>query len=52
MVGSYLVTYITNSGHRYVDYDYWTVCDQFKYHSTDVIAWMPFPKPYGERENE
>lgn len=52
MVGSYLVTYITDSGHYYVDYDYWTVLDKFKYHHTDVVAWMPFPEPYGEREGE
>lgn len=45
-VGSYLVTHITESGHSYVDYDYWTVLDKFKYHPTEVVAWMPFPKPY------
>ena len=51
-VGSYLVTHTTDSGRNYVDYDYWTVADEFKYHPTDVVAWMPFPKPYGEREVE
>ena len=45
-VGSYLVTHTTDSGRYYVDYDYWTVCDKFKYHPTDVVAWMPFPEPY------
>ena len=49
-VGSYLVTHTTDSGHYYVDYDYWTVCDNFKYHPTDVVAWMPFPKPYSKTE--
>ena len=48
-VGSYLVTHTTDSGRYYVDYDYWTVCDKFKYHPTDVVAWMPFPEPYMEQ---
>ena len=55
VVGSYLVTHRTEDGTRevgYVDYDFWTVFDKFKYHDEDVIAWMPFPQPYIAKESE
>lgn len=51
-VGSYLVTHTTDSGCNYVDYDYWTVLDKFKYHPEDVVAWMPFPEPYEAEKTE
>lgn len=55
-VGSYLVTCIGGEyGSVYVDYDYWTVLDEFKYNRDKVTAWMPLPKPYccsyGERKD-
>lgn len=51
-VGSYLVTHTTDSGRNYVDYDYWTVLEEFKYHPKDTVAWMPFPKPYIAEQTE
>ena len=47
---SYLVTCKGMHGFIYTDYDFWTVFDEFKYHKDNVIAWMPFPKPYKESE--
>ena len=51
-VGSYLVTHTTDSGRNYVDYDYWTVLEEFKYHPKDTVEWMPFPKPYIAKQTE
>lgn len=45
-VGSYIVTCQDEQGGVYVDYDYWTVADEFKYNRDKVTAWIPFPKPY------
>lgn len=45
-VGSYIVTCKDEHGWVYVDYDYWTVADAFKYNRDKVTAWIPFPKPY------
>lgn len=45
-VGSYIVTCKDEYGQVYVDYDYWTVADEFKYNRAKVTAWIPFPKPY------
>lgn len=45
-VGSYIVTCKDEHGWVYVDYDYWTVADEFKYNNSKVTAWIPFPKPY------
>lgn len=54
-VGSYIVTYEDEHGSIYVDYDFWTVTDEFKYNGAKVIAWIPFPEPYccsyGERKD-
>ena len=47
-VGSYIVTCKDEHGSVYVDYDYWTVADRFKYNNSKVTAWMPLPKPYRE----
>jgi hypothetical protein len=51
-VGSYLVTCKGEHGSVYVDYDFWTVSDEFKYNRDKVTAWMPFPKPYREDVEE
>ena len=45
-VGSYIVTCKDEKGWVYVDYDFWTVANEFKYNCSKVIAWIPFPKPY------
>ena len=45
-VGSYIVTCEDKYGSVYVDYDFWTVADEFKYNGSKVTAWIPFPKPY------
>ena len=54
-VGSYIVTCQDEHGSVYVDYDFWTVLDEFKYNRDKVTAWMPFPRPYccsyGERKD-
>lgn len=47
-VGSYLVTCKGEHGFVYTDYDFWTVSDEFKYNHDNVIAWVPFLKPYKE----
>lgn len=47
-VGSYLVTCKGEHGFIYVDYDFWTVSDEFKYNRDNVIAWVPFLEPYKE----
>ncbi len=51
-VGSYLVTCKGEYGSVYVDYDFWTVSDEFKYNRDKVTAWMPLPKPYREGGEE
>lgn len=51
-VGSYLVTCKGEHGFIYVDYDFWTVSDEFKYHNDNVIAWMTFLKPYKGGDTE
>lgn len=51
-VGSYLVTCKGEHGFIYVDYDFWTVADEFKYHHDNVIAWMTFLKPYKGGDTE
>lgn len=45
-VGIYIVTCKDEYGSVYVDYDFWTVLDEFKYNCDKVTAWIPFPKPY------
>ena len=51
-VGSYIVTCKDEHGWVYVDYDYWTVADEFKYNRDKVTAWIPFPRPYCEAKKK